>query len=68
MDNLKEKTAKSIAWGAVNYATLAISNLWLLLLARMVMAAVLYFVAMRLFNVAILQECLQFIKSKKVKE
>ena len=53
---------------ATHYATLAISNLWLLLLARMVMVAVLYFAAMRLFNVAILQECLQFIKSKKVKE
>ena len=53
---------------ATHYATLAISNLWLLLLARMVMVAVLYFAAMRLFNVAILQECLQFVKGKKVKE
>ena len=53
---------------ATYYATLPISNLWLLLLARIAVAAVLYLVIMRLLNVAILKECLQFIKSKKVKE
>lgn len=50
---------------ATHYATLPISNLWLLLLARMAMAAVLYYFIMRLLNVAILKECMQFILKKQ---
>ena len=50
---------------ATHYATLAITNLWLLLLIRIMMAAALYLVAMRLLNVAILKECLQFIRKKQ---
>ena len=50
---------------ATHYATLPIGNLWLLLLARIVMAAVLYYVIMRLLNVAILKECMQFILKKQ---
>jgi O-antigen/teichoic acid export membrane protein len=52
---------------ATHYATLPIASLWLLLPARIVMAAALYYAVMRLLNVAILKECLQFVKSKKVK-
>ena len=51
-----------------HYATLSVTSLWLLLLTRILMAAALYFMVMRLLNVAILKECLDFIKSKKVKE
>ena len=50
---------------ATHYATLSITNLWLLLLIRIMMAATLYLVAMRLLNVAILQECLEFIRKKQ---
>ena len=50
---------------ATYYATLSITSLWLLLLTRIVVAAALYFVIMRLLNVAILKECLQFIRKKK---
>ncbi len=50
---------------ATHYATLTITNLWLLLLARIMMAAALYLSAMRLLNVAILKECLQFIQKKQ---
>ena len=50
---------------ATHYATLSITNLWLLLLIRIMMAAALYLVAMRLLNVAILKECLQFIRKKQ---
>ena len=49
---------------ATHYITLSIDMLWLLLLARVVIAALLYFIIMRLLNVAILKECLQFIQKK----
>ena len=50
---------------ATRYITLAIDTLWLLLLTRIIVAALLYFVVMRLLNVAILKECLQFIRKKQ---
>ena len=55
----------AIVMVATHYATLSITNLWLLLLIRIMMAAALYLVAMRLLNVAILKECLQFIRKKQ---
>ena len=54
----------AIVMVATHYATLTVTNLWLLLLTRIVMAAALYLIAMRLLNVAILKECLQFIRKK----
>ena len=50
---------------ATHYATLSITHLGLLLLIRIIMAAALYLVAMRLLNVAILKECLEFIRKKQ---
>ena len=50
---------------ATHFLTLFIGNLWLLLTARVVIAAALYYAAMRLLHVVILQECLQFILKKK---
>ena len=50
---------------ATHYATLSITSLWLLLLTRIIVATALYFIVMRLLNVAILKECLQFIRKKK---
>jgi hypothetical protein len=52
---------------ATHYATLSVTSLWLLLLTRIIIAAALYFLVMRLLNVAILKECLQFVKVKKGK-
>ncbi len=49
---------------ATHYATAAIANLWLLLVSRIVMAAVLYYAVMRMARVKILDECRQFILSK----
>jgi hypothetical protein len=43
---------------------MAISNLWLLLAARFVMAAMLYFMVMKLCRAKILDECLQFLLGK----
>lgn len=44
--------------------TQTISTLWLLLLARIIIAALLYFVIMKIARVKILEECLAFIKHK----
>lgn len=49
---------------ATHYLTLPITNLWLLLSGRIATAAILYYAIMRLLHVAILNECLQFIRKK----
>ena len=43
-------------------------RLWVLLLSRVVMAALLYYAVMRLSGAVILKECLDFVKGKKVKK
>lgn len=50
---------------AVYVMTLPISNLYLLLVVRILLAAGLYYGVMRLLNVVILRECMQFIMKKK---
>lgn len=45
-------------------ATQAITNLWLLLLSRIVLAVVLYYAVMKVARVQILKECEQFVLSK----
>jgi len=47
------------------HLTLSIDSLWLLLLARIVIAAALYYGVMRLLNVAILNECLKLIWKRR---
>ncbi len=47
------------------YSTRMIANIYLLLTVRVVMAAALYYGVMRLLNVVILRECLQYIFKKK---
>ena len=44
------------------FVTQGITNLWLLLLCRVAMAAILYYAVMRLAGTVILQECLTFLK------
>jgi hypothetical protein len=56
-----------IAFGvmaATWWATQSITLLALLLAARIVMAAVLYYVIMRLLRVKILEECMDFLRKK----
>jgi hypothetical protein len=56
-----------IAFGvmaATWWATQSISLLALLLVTRIVMAGVLYYIVMRLFRVKILEECMTFIKER----
>ena len=49
---------------ATHYTTVFVSNLWLLLLLRIIIAAILYYAVMRILNVVILHECLNFIMKK----
>jgi hypothetical protein len=49
---------------ATYYVTRSLENNWLLLLSRMGIAAVLYYVVMRLAHVKILDECQQFVLQK----
>lgn len=46
------------------FATHTISNLWLLLLSRIVLAVLLYYAVMKVARVQILKECEQFVLSK----
>jgi hypothetical protein len=46
--------------------TMGIDNIWLLLLTRVVTAALLYYLVMRLAGATILKECLAFIRKKKL--
>jgi len=49
---------------ATHFATLSISNLVVLLVVRIAMAVVLYYVIMRLFGAKILDDCMKFITQK----
>lgn len=50
---------------ATHLATRAVGNPWLLLPARIAVAATLYYAAMSLLDAAILKECLQYVRKKK---
>ena len=49
------------------FVTLHISNMLMLLVARVLIAAALYFITMKLLRARILEECIEFIRSKKSK-
>lgn len=49
---------------AVHFATMSITELWLLLLVRIVLAAVLYYAVMRVAGAKILEESMAFIRAK----
>lgn len=55
----------ALVMAATYFATLSITNTYLLLAARILIAAALYYGIMRMLNVVILQECMQFILKKK---
>ena len=50
------------------YLTMPIANLWLLLVSRCILAAVLYYVVMRLAGAQILKETTDFIMNKIKKQ
>ena len=49
------------------FVTLHISNMLMLLVARVLIAAALYFITMKLLQARILEDCIEFIRSKKSK-
>ena len=56
----------ALAAMAVTYlVTLSISNMYFLLVARILLAAALYVITMILLRARILEECIEFIRSKK---
>lgn len=54
-----------LAMGVVYILTMGVSNLWLALLLRIVMAASLYFVIMKFAQAKILEECINFVRRKR---
>ena len=57
-----------VAFGVMvitHYLTLSIANLWLLFFSRIVIAALLYFIIMKVAHAKILDECIQYIRKKK---
>lgn len=52
----------------VHVVTLGIESLWILLLSRIVLAAVLYYIVMKVARVRILDECTDFILSRILKK
>lgn len=69
VDFLRDIVPFALAAGGVmaatHFATVGIGSLWLLLLSRMAMAALLYYVVMRMAGAQILKEVLAFIHRKK---
>ena len=53
-----------LVMGVVYILTMGVSNLWLALLLRIVMAASLYFVIMKFAQAKILEECINFVRRK----
>lgn len=51
--------------GITYLLTMNISNMYILLIVRIVLAAVLYIITMKLLKARILEECIEFIRSKK---
>lgn len=49
------------------FVTLHISNMLMLLVARVLIAVALYFITMKLLRARILEDCIEFIRSKKSK-
>lgn len=63
-DTLPFALAAAAVMVATHYATLPIHSLWLLLLCRVVLAATLYYMVMRVARVKMLAECQDFIAGK----
>ena len=66
LDFLKDIIPFALAAAGVmvvtGFVTQSIENLWLLLISRVVIAAILYYAVMRLAGTVILKECLTFLK------
>jgi len=57
--------AAAVVMAVTGFITQSIENLWVLLISRVVIAAILYYAIMRLSGAVILKECIAFITKKK---
>lgn len=57
-----------VLMAVIGWLTGSISNSYLLLLVRMVLAVVLYAIIMKLLRVKMMDDCIQYLKGKKTKE
>jgi len=56
----------AITMAATYFATLAIENIYLLLPARIILAAIIYYALMKLFGAQIMKECERFLLKRKL--
>ena len=56
-----------IVMTAIYYATMTITNMYLLLVVRILLAALLYFIVMKLLKSKMLDECVGFLLKKRRK-
>lgn len=63
-DTLPFAVVAAVVMCVTHFVTLPIQSLWMLLLARIVVAAAAYYAIMRVAHVAILDECMAFVKGK----
>lgn len=68
MDFMRDIMPFTLAAGAVmittHYATMMIQSLWLLLAARVLLAAIMYYILLKLCGAEILKECERFVMRK----
>lgn len=64
-DMLPFMLVSAVVMGVVWLITSGISNIWILFLVRTVLAATLYFVAMKLLHAKILDECIGYLHKKR---
>ena len=64
-DILPFALAAIVVMVVTGFVTQGITNMWLLLISRVIIAAILYYVIMRVSGAVILKECFAFILSKK---
>ena len=53
--------------GVTYFVTLPLSNIYVLLILRVIIASALYFVTMKLLKARIMEECVEFLRSKRIK-
>ena len=64
-DILPFALAATVVMFVTGFVTKSIENLWLLLISRVIIAALLYYLVMRISGAVILKECIAFITKKK---
>lgn len=67
-DTIPFALISGVLMAVIGWLTGGISNSYLLLLVRIVLAVVLYAIIMKLLRVKMMDDCIQYLKGKKIKE